>query len=97
MEVDIHFPRLTVSETVDFAVHTKTGTAGLGRKQREKHTSMMSDVLLKIFGLGPASNILVGSEFVSGVSGGERKRVSLAEVVSKLFWAKNPILTSSWD
>jgi ABC-type multidrug transport system ATPase subunit len=56
---------------------------------------MVADVLLKIFGLESASGTLVGSEFVNGVSGGERKRVSLAEVVSKISWIKDSVLTTN--
>ena len=41
-----------------------------------------TDALLRVFGMEPTRNTLVGNEFVQGVSGGERKRVSLAEVVS---------------
>jgi len=44
---------------------------------------MITHGLLKVFGLEETSSTVVGNDFVHGVSGGERKRVSLAEVVSK--------------
>ena len=49
----------------------------------------MMHTLLKIFGLESTTSTLVGNEFVKGVSGGERKRVSLAEVVSKNYLVKS--------
>src|ERR1700744_6704413 len=39
----------------------------------------MRDVIMAIFGLSHTLNTKVGNDFVRGVSGGERKRVSIAE------------------
>ena len=38
-----------------------------------------SPVIMTIFGLSHTLNTKVGNDFVRGVSGGERKRVSIAE------------------
>jgi ABC-type multidrug transport system ATPase subunit len=67
-----------------FAVGTKTPGVGLSRRQRKGKIEAVTNVLLRIFGMEHTGNTLVGDEFVAGVSGGERKRVSLAEVVSVL-------------
>jgi len=40
----------------------------------------MRDVYMSIFGLSHTINTQVGNDFIRGVSGGERKRVSIAEV-----------------
>lgn len=40
----------------------------------------MRDVVMAVFGLSHTVNTKVGSDFVRGVSGGERKRVSIAEM-----------------
>lgn len=40
----------------------------------------MKDVVMAIFGLTHTLNTKVGNDFIRGVSGGERKRVSIAEV-----------------
>jgi ATP-binding cassette, subfamily G (WHITE), member 2, PDR len=40
----------------------------------------MRDVVMAIFGLTHTINTKVGNDFIRGVSGGERKRVSIAEV-----------------
>jgi ABC-type multidrug transport system ATPase subunit len=49
---------------------------GVTREQYAKH---MRDVIMAVFGLGHTLNTKVGNDFVRGVSGGERKRVSIAE------------------
>lgn len=38
-------------------------------------------MLLKMLNISHTENTLVGNEFVRGVSGGERKRVSIAEML----------------
>ncbi|KAG9564768.1 putative ABC multidrug transporter, partial [Aureobasidium melanogenum] len=79
-EVDKHFPHLTVGQTLEFAASTRTPShriRGLSRKQFSQHTAK---VIMAIFGLSHTYNTKVGSDFVRGVSGGERKRVSIAEM-----------------
>jgi ATP-binding cassette subfamily G (WHITE) protein 2 (SNQ2) len=79
---DVHFPYLSVLSTLGFAVETKTPRRRLKRSERNEKIKNITDALLRVFGMELARNTLVGNEFVQGVSGGERKRVSLAEVVS---------------
>lgn len=81
---DVHFPYLTVLNTLGFAVETKTPGSGMKQDQRHGKVRDLRDSLLKVFGMEETRSTLVGNEFVAGVSGGERKRVSLAEVVSIL-------------
>ena len=47
---------------------------------RDEFCSTLVQVVMSIFGLTHTYNTKVGSEFVRGVSGGERKRVSIAEM-----------------
>lgn len=80
-EDDIHYPVLTVKETLDFALKMKTPRTrpnGVSRKQFEED---YLSLLMKTFGIEHTADTLVGNEFVRGVSGGERKRVSIAEVL----------------
>ena len=91
-EVDKHFPHLTVGETLEFAARCRTPqqrlVEGLDRETWAQH---MSQVVMTIFGLSHTYNTKVGNDFVRGVSGGERKRVSIAEMAL----AGSPI--ASWD
>ena len=81
-ELDVHFPTLTVGETLVIAKRARTPaevplpiqkgrTAGLD-EQEESVTSL---------GLSPALGTRVGNEFVPGVNGGGRKRLSIAELL----------------
>jgi len=80
-EVDNHFPYLTVAQTLEFAVRTKTPKQRIGQISREQYIEKMRDILGATFGLKHTFNTRVGNDFVRGVSGGERKRVSIAEMV----------------
>lgn len=49
---------------------------------RKAFVSEKRDDILNSLGIGHTKKTLVGNEFIRGVSGGERKRVSLAEVLA---------------
>lgn len=84
-EDDKHFAALTVWQTLKFSLTNKT-------KKREKDDiPTIVEALLKMFGISHTKHTLVGDEFVRGVSGGERKRVSIAETLA----AKSTVVT--WD
>ena len=80
-EDDIHNPTLTVGQTLGFAIDVKTpGKRPTGMSKgdfKEKITSL----LLKMFNITHTKDTIVGNQFVRGVSGGERKRVSIAEMM----------------
>ena len=81
---DIHIPTLTVAQTLDFALSTKAPGAGArlpGISRREFNTSVKT-MLLKMLNICHTAQTYVGDEFVRGVSGGERKRVSIAEMMA---------------
>ncbi|KAI9823558.1 MAG: hypothetical protein M1819_001165 [Sarea resinae] len=75
-EDDQHFPRLNVWQTLKFALLNKT------KKKSTGDVPIIVDALLKIFGISHTKYTLVGNEYVRGVSGGERKRVSIAETLA---------------
>ncbi|KAH0562043.1 hypothetical protein GP486_003252 [Trichoglossum hirsutum] len=79
-EVDYHFPHLTVGETLEFAAACRTPRNRIWNTTRKEYVTHMRDVMLAIFGLSHTINTKVGNDFVRGVSGGERKRVSIAEM-----------------
>lgn len=75
-EDDQHFPALTVWQTLRFALENKT------KKKDRASVPIIIDGLLKMFGITHTKHTLVGNEYVRGVSGGERKRVSIAETLA---------------
>ncbi|CAM9010933.1 unnamed protein product [Wickerhamomyces anomalus] len=81
-ELDIHYPHLTVDETFRFAIACKTPHTRINNASREQYVTAVRDLLATVFGLRHTYNTKVGNEFVRGVSGGERKRVSIAEALA---------------
>ncbi|KAA1076269.1 hypothetical protein PGT21_036470 [Puccinia graminis f. sp. tritici] len=81
-EDDIHHPTLTVYQTLKFALRTKTPGKLLPSVTRAQFADQVLDVLLKMLGISHTKNTLVGDAHVRGVSGGERKRVSIAEMMA---------------
>ncbi|KAJ7657217.1 ABC-2 type transporter-domain-containing protein [Mycena polygramma] len=78
-ETDVHFPHLTVGQTLLFAAKARVPRTRLGAAPREAYAAHLRDLVLAIFGLKHTVDTKVGNDFVRGVSGGERKRVSIAE------------------
>ncbi|KAG5635015.1 hypothetical protein H0H81_012718, partial [Sphagnurus paluster] len=83
-EDDIHIATLTVAQTLAFALSTKTPgpngrLPGISRKEFDQE---VLDTLLRMLNISHTKQTLVGDEFVRGVSGGERKRVSIAEMMA---------------
>ncbi|KAF8875682.1 ABC-2 type transporter-domain-containing protein [Mucidula mucida] len=78
-ETDVHFPNLTVGQTLTFAARARTPRTRLPGVTRDMFADHMRDVVMAVFGLSHTVNTKVGNDFVRGVSGGERKRVSIAE------------------
>lgn len=79
-ETDVHFANLTVGQTLSFAARARTPRTRLPGVTRDMWADHMRDVVMAVFGLSHTINTKVGNDFVRGVSGGERKRVSIAEV-----------------
>ncbi|PHH73755.1 hypothetical protein CDD82_5296 [Ophiocordyceps australis] len=78
-EVDVHFPQLTVGDTLTFAARARQPRSlplGLDRNQFAQH---LRDVVMAMFGISHTLDTRVGNEYVRGVSGGERKRVTISE------------------
>ncbi|KAJ3331548.1 hypothetical protein HDU76_002864 [Blyttiomyces sp. JEL0837] len=70
-ENDPHYPSLTVRQTLEFALACRVPSAYI----RDR----LIPTFLKLYGLVNCQNTVVGDELLRGVSGGEKKRVSLAE------------------
>ncbi|CAK5272262.1 unnamed protein product [Mycena citricolor] len=78
-ETDVHFPHLTVGQTLLFAAKARVPRNRIGDVSRETYAVHLRDLVMSIFGLSHTLNTKVGNDFVRGVSGGERKRVSISE------------------
>ncbi|PWN34157.1 putative ATP-binding multidrug cassette transport protein [Meira miltonrushii] len=81
-EDDVHNATLTVSQTIDFALRVKATSKLLPEHSRKTYRKLVRDTLLKMFDVEHTKHTLVGSATVRGVSGGERKRVSIMEVLT---------------
>ncbi|OAQ63731.1 ABC transporter CDR4 [Purpureocillium lilacinum] len=78
-ELDVHFPQLTVGETLTFASRARLPRDLPGGVSRNDFADHYRDVVMAMYGISHTVNTRVGNDLVRGVSGGERKRVSIAE------------------
>ncbi|KAL8949506.1 MAG: hypothetical protein Q9222_004383, partial [Ikaeria aurantiellina] len=81
LEDDIHHPTLTVGQTLGFALDVKTPGKRPRGWTKQQFKEEVIDVLLKMFNMEHTRDTIVGNSYVRGVSGGERKRVSIAEMM----------------
>lgn len=84
-EDELFFPSLTVGQTIDFATRLKTPHVAAGSMSpgdKEGLRLENRDFLLRSMGIEHTINTKVGNEYVRGVSGGERKRVSIIECMA---------------
>ena len=81
-QTDLHFPVLTVRETLAFAAENscasveRWGDAELRAMEKER-----ADRLIHMVGLEEAANTIIGNDLLRGVSGGQRKRVTIGEML----------------
>ncbi|TKA81800.1 hypothetical protein B0A55_02142 [Friedmanniomyces simplex] len=82
-EEELFFPTLTVGQTMDFASRMKVPYHLPSSFHNDKEFQQaVRDFLLKSMGIEHTFDTKVGNEFVRGVSGGERKRVSIIETLA---------------
>ncbi|KAI0377720.1 ATP-binding cassette transporter [Hypomontagnella monticulosa] len=75
-EDDIHFHSLSVDTTLRFALNARTP---INIPNRAARLDEDVQTLLKLFGLEHVANVSVGNDYIRGISGGQRHRVTLAE------------------
>lgn len=91
-EEDLHFATLKVAETLEFVSSAKLpGTRPEHLGEKKVYKSHQTESILNSISMSHTMNTVVGDEFIRGVSGGERKRVSLAEVLA----SRSPV--QCWD
>lgn len=81
-EDDIHLPTLTTEQTLRFAMKTKTPHTRIPGTSRSAFVESMLDLYASIFGMKHTLNTFVGNQNFRGISGGERKRVSIIEALA---------------
>ncbi|EAU31010.1 ABC transporter CDR4 [Aspergillus terreus NIH2624] len=78
-EIDVHFPMLSVGETLTFASRARTPRHLPPGVTPSMFSDHLRDVVMAMFGISHTKNTRVGNEYIRGVSGGERKRVTISE------------------
>jgi ATP-binding cassette subfamily G (WHITE) protein 2 (SNQ2) len=81
-EDDVHFPTLTVAETLRFAAKTRAPHNRFEDRTRSYYVTSITDIIETIFGLRHVKDTPVGDAAIRGVSGGEKKRVSISEALT---------------
>lgn len=86
---ELHYPTIIVESTLKFALANTTPARSARPAQGNDILSASDtdksavDSLLDVFGVSQTRHTKVGDAYVRGLSGGERKRVSIAEVVAR--------------
>ncbi|KAI0129751.1 ABC-2 type transporter-domain-containing protein [Xylariales sp. AK1849] len=78
-EIDVHFPMLSVGDTLTFAAQARAPRDLPPGVDKTTYSNHLRDVTMAMFGISHTINTRVGNEYVRGVSGGERKRVTISE------------------
>ncbi|GAA5812451.1 hypothetical protein MFLAVUS_005907 [Mucor flavus] len=78
-EEDLHYPTLTTRQTLRFALKNKTPGKRLPGESKAEFINKILYMLGNMLGLTKQMDTMVGNAFVRGLSGGERKRLSIAE------------------
>ncbi|KAL6229440.1 hypothetical protein BDW75DRAFT_245735 [Aspergillus navahoensis] len=81
-EEEIFFPTLTVGQTMDFATRLKVPFHRPEGAAAADWTNEFKQFLMESMKISHTEDTKVGNEFVRGVSGGERKRVSIIECMA---------------
>eukprot|EP00026_Physarum_polycephalum_P000517 Phypoly_transcript_00518.p1 GENE.Phypoly_transcript_00518~~Phypoly_transcript_00518.p1 ORF type:complete len:1364 (+),score=213.76 Phypoly_transcript_00518:489-4580(+) len=81
-EEDVHFPTLTVKETLMCALKCKSPHKRPEHITRQDFMDGILNMLLQMFGLKNQIDTQVGNEWIRGLSGGERKRLTIAEAMT---------------
>ncbi|KAG0158229.1 hypothetical protein PDIDSM_5742 [Penicillium digitatum] len=82
-EDDLHYATLTVRDTLLFALKSRTpGKASrIPGESRKEYQETFLSAIAKLFWIEHALGTRVGNELIRGVSGGEKKRTSIAEAM----------------
>jgi ATP-binding cassette subfamily G (WHITE) protein 2 (SNQ2) len=82
-EVDLHYATLKVKDTLRFALQSRAPAphSRTDGETQEDYVREFFQMATKVFWIEHTMETIVGNEFKRGVSGGEKKRVSIAEAL----------------
>ncbi|KAJ5669606.1 CDR ABC transporter [Penicillium macrosclerotiorum] len=82
-EDDLHYATLTVKDTLLFALKTRTPdkSSRVPGETRKDYQQTFLTAIAKLFWIEHALGTRVGNELIRGISGGEKKRVSIGEAM----------------
>lgn len=82
-EDDLHYATLTVRDTLMFALKTRTPdkASRIPGESRKDYQKTYISAIAKLFWIEHAMGTKIGNELIRGISGGEKKRVSLGEAI----------------
>jgi ABC-type multidrug transport system ATPase subunit/ABC-type multidrug transport system permease subunit len=72
MQSDALFPHLTVRETIQYAAYLRC------HKKTEAQCNSIAEELIKLLKLESCADTIIGNDIVRGVSGGQKRRVTIA-------------------
>jgi ATP-binding cassette, subfamily G (WHITE), member 2, PDR len=81
-EADVHFPTLTTKETVTVSTRARAPHTLKSQGSLRAYIDNAVSSTLRNLGLEHTLDTKVGSDVIPGISGGERKRLSIAEVLA---------------
>lgn len=87
-----HLPGLTVRETLRYAARLRL------KKQSTAACHARAEEVIRMLGLAPCADNLVGGELLKGISGGEKRRLSLGvQLISgaAVLYADEPLTGAS--
>ena len=62
-EVDVHFPQMTVGQTLGFAAEARAPSNRIPGVTREQYAAHTRDVAMAVYGLSHTVNTKVGNDF----------------------------------
>lgn len=71
-----------MEETLRFAARTRTPHTRIAGVSRKGHIDHITNTLMTVLGLTHRRNTKIGDATIRGLSGGEKKRVSIAEALA---------------
>lgn len=85
-QIDHHYATLSVEETIKYNKYFQLGTIDFYNNTEvntiyKKTLPFITDSIIKLLGLNNCKNNLIGDYSIRGISGGEKRRVSLGECI----------------